>query len=261
MTHQSAASRFEGHSLLAIGSGVTAALLVGLVCHSLQFPQSVQGPLTGGAVGIPAAIDYYFQDKRRDRQEDIARLQRDQLRRPVGLVVAMFAAALLAFEQVGMFSGLGGYGFWPVFMLGIVADFFIASYASHYLGEHPYRWTAVAVVCSCVAQLLLLTPSGHVKIYGNLYWPGEAHLGASYLALGLGWLVTLGVCLAGTWYGRRHHEKFLAKKLARMKPPQPPGPDPFEELKKLAELHDAGVLKDDEFLQAKRRLRSSRGSE
>jgi hypothetical protein len=85
MAQQPAASRFEGHSLLAIGVGVGAAIVVGLVCYSLRVPQPVQGPLTGGAVGIPAAIDYYFQGRRRDRQEDLAQLQQDQLRRPVGL--------------------------------------------------------------------------------------------------------------------------------------------------------------------------------
>jgi hypothetical protein len=248
MTHQSAASRFEGYSLLAIGTGVAAAVGVGLVCHLLQLPQEVQGPLTGSAVGIPAAIDYHLKARRRDLREDIARIQRNDLRRPLGVVVAMFAAALLAIEQAGMFSGLRGAGFLLAFVLGLVADFFIASYASHYVGEHPYRWTTVAVVCACVAQLLRLIPSGHVKIYGNLYWRGEAHIGASHLGLGLGWLVTLAVCSAGSWYGRRHHEKFLAKKLARMqrKPPLP-GTDSFEQLKKLTELRDAGVLTDDEF--------------
>jgi hypothetical protein len=252
MTQDTAASRFEGHSLLAITAGVGAVVLVGVLCHLLPVLQPMQASLTGGAVGIPAAIDYYVQGRRRDRQEDIAHLQRDQLRRPVGPVVVMFAAALLAFEQVGMFSNLGGYGFGPVFMLATVADFFIASYASHYLGEHPYRWTAVAVICSYVAQLLLLL-KGHVKIYGNVYWPGEAHLGASQVGLALGYLATLGVCLAGAWYGRRHHEKFLAKKLARLQraaakrePPQS-RQELLELLKKLAQLRDAGVLTDKEF--------------
>jgi hypothetical protein len=274
MTTQSAGSRFESHSLLGISVGMGAAVVVGLVCYAMQVPAQVQGPVTAGAVGLPAAIDYHLQARRRDTAADIARIHQNQLRRPVGLVVVMFAAALFAFEQMGMFSGhrFGLLGLLVAFLLAMVADCFIASYASHYLGEHPYRWIAVAVVCAYVAQLLLLlSPSRYVKSYGNLlkiygnpYWRGAEHLGASHVVLGLGYLATLGVCLAGAWYGRRHHDKFLANKLVRVErkaekaaakrqPPTPPTgtPDPLDQLTKLAGLRDAGVLTEEEF-QAKK---------
>ena len=215
MTEQPAASRFDGHTFLALGTGVGAAVAVGFVCYSLQIPQPIQGSLTGGAVGIPAAIEYQLQGRRRNRWEEIARIQRKELRRPLGIVIPMFTGALLAFEQLGIFSG-GGWGFWLAFSLGVLGDFFMASYAAHYLGEHPYRWTVVTVVCSYLTQLVLLSVSRNVKIYEHVYGRGEAHLIATHVALGLGWLVTLGVCLAGAWQGRRHHDEFLAKKLARM---------------------------------------------
>jgi len=263
MTEQSAPSRFSGHTFLALGAGVGAAVVAGLVCRSLHIPQPMQGSLTGGAVGVPAAIEYHLQGRRRNRCEEIARIQRDELRRPLGIVIPMFAGALLAFEQLGLFSG-GGWSFLLVFSLGVLGDFFTASYASHYLGDHPYRWTVVTVACSYLAQLVLLSMSRNVKIYENVYMRGAAHLIATEVALGLGWLVTLGVCLAGVWHGRRHHDEFLAKKLARMRrmasreactltdgPTQPPPADLFEQLKKLGELRDAGVLTEDEF-QAKK---------
>jgi hypothetical protein len=263
MTTQSAGSRFESHSLLGISVGMGAAVAVGLVCWAMQAPPEVYGPVTAGAVGLPAAIDYQLQATRRDTAADIERIHRNQLRRPVGLVVVMLAAALLAFEQICMFSGEGSGLFWLAFLLAMVADFFIASYASHYLGEHPSRWTAVAVVCACVAQLLLLllSPSRSVKIYGHLYWRGEAHLGATYVGLGLGFLATLGVCWAGVWYGRRRHEKFLEKKLERVKrkaekeaAKRQPTPDLVDQLTKLAGLRDAGLLTDEEFQATKKEI-------
>lgn len=242
-------------------------MVVGLVCYSLQVPPPVQGPLTGGAVGIPAAIDYQLQARRRDKREDIARIQRNELRRPLGLVVAMFAVVLFLVEQMGLlgaalltppsFEVLSPWSLaWLVaYCVAMIADFFIASYASHYLGKRPYLWAVVAVVFSYALQLLLLLATRM-----GIGWH-ERFDSVFHVISGLGYLGSLGACLAGVRHGRRHHHAFLAKKLARIQPkvsqlpppppPPPPGPDLLEQLKKLAELRDAGVLTDDEF-QAKK---------
>jgi hypothetical protein len=267
MTQQPTASRFEGHTLLAIGVGVAAAIAVGFVCYWLHVPPPVQGPLTGGAVGLPAAIDYYIQNRRRDHRDDVARIKRNELRRPVGLVVAMLAVVLLVIEQAGWFAGLTLAGeiksMLVPFSLALTAYFFVASYTSHYLGSRPYFWTFVAVVCSYLLQLLILAP------LPVLHETISARGGSKYavhIILGLGYVISLGVCLLGVRYGRRHHEKFLAKKLARMErkaaqenPPEPPPPptpglDLLDQLKKLAELRDAGVLTDKEFEEKKAQI-------
>jgi hypothetical protein len=158
------------------------------------------------------------------------------------------------------------------------SDFVIASYASHYLGKHPYLWTAVAVGAVFVLHTLLeIVTSGF-----DLTWLAVAFSVHIFY---------LGACLAGAWYGRRHHAEFLEKKLARMKrkasregrtspsepvpllpattttvlPPAPPvllpapnatapqqpsptfGSDHMDQLKKLGDLRDAGVLTAEEF--------------
>jgi hypothetical protein len=272
---ESATSTFNENSLVGIGGSIVTVVVLGFVFSLVPgvSPQA-QGSALAIAAGLPATIAYAWQGRRRDTTDDAALIRQGQLRRPIALVVVMFAATLFAFEQIGMFSGhgFGLLGLSLAFLLAMVADFFIASYASHFLGEHSYRWTAVAVVCAYVAQLLLLLSASRyvksygnlLKIYGNPYWQGEARLGTSHVVLGLGYLATLGVCLAGAWYGRLHHEKFLAKKLVRMElkaetaaakrqptTTQTGTPDLLDQLTKLAGLRDAGVLTDEEF-QAKK---------
>jgi hypothetical protein len=230
---QAAPARFGKDSLMGIGLGVGLAVVAVLVCTLADAPAAVTGPVTTGAMGIPAAIEYQLAARRRDTAEDAARIRRGKLDRPIGLLVMMFvvvmALALFLVDQgagyvfdaisarIGashielsdstanvldvVFLGLG-----PIFAVGACA-FFIASYASHYLGKHPYLWTAVAVGCAWVIRVLyvLLIVEDAVK-----------SLIPILLITFIGHLILLGFCLAGTWYGRRHHDKFLEKKLARM---------------------------------------------
>ena len=277
MTTETAASRFHERSIVGIGASVAAASVIGLVCAALNAPELVQGTVTAGAAGLPAAIEYGIQSRRRDTREDMARIQQGELRRPIGLVVAMFAAALFlvdvtfsaaaapfivnGIERSDRIDG-------TIIMLGIFGWFFvggsafvISSYASHYLGKKPYLWTAVSVGCAFVFRALLVLVALGVLI-------------PELFALFVIYLWYLGACLAGTWYSRRHHAKFLEKKLVRMQrkaspaaaastdpppsnatalqePPQASSPDLLEQLKKLGDLRDAGVLTEEEF-QAKK---------
>ena len=269
--------RFHDHSLIGISASIGAATAVGLLTSWVNAPTVVQGTVTAGAAGLPAAIEYGIQSRRRDTREDVARIQQGELRRPISLVVAMFAAALFlvdmtfsaaaapfivsGFERGDRIDG-------TIIMLGIFgwffvggSAFFISSYASHYLGKKPYLWTAVSVGCAFVFRALLVLVALGVLL-------------PELFALFVIYLWYLGACLAGTWYGRRHHEKFLEKKLVRMQrkasraaaastdppasnatalqePSQASGPDLVEQLKMLGDLRDAGVLTEEEF-QAKK---------
>jgi Short C-terminal domain len=88
--------------------------------------------------------------------------------------------------------------------------FFILWYASHYLGKHPYRWTVVAVGALFIIYLAFSFSFGTDR-----GWAWHHPEFASFLIFAHSSIV-LNASLAGTWCGRRHHDKFLARKLARL---------------------------------------------
>jgi hypothetical protein len=282
-TETTATSRFDQKSVIGICTSVGAAVVVGLLCTLIEAPPPVTGTLVAGATGLPAAIEYSVRGRQRNTTDDIARIRQGELRRPVGLVVVMLAAALFLIEMAVSVSpvipGLNYEGF--VFFSGCIAAaiaFFPSSYASHYLGNHPYRWTVVAVTAVFIGQLLF------EFLMAQIFVPSEGMSAAFALWLPLYfpyYVMVLAGSLAGAWYGRRHHDEFLARKLARLEqkasgaaaPEQPStvpddapakthqvpnataaeqprarsGSDPLEQLGKLGELRDAGVLTDEEF--------------
>lgn len=85
--------------------------------------------------------------------------------------------------------------------------FFAAAYASHYLGKHPYLWTTAAVGCAFVVRELV------VLVLKNTLGDSLSMWLLKVVGASLSFLV---VCMAGVWFGRRHHDEFFAKKLARM---------------------------------------------
>jgi len=267
-------SRFHEHSILGIGAGIVSVVLVGFVCDVVGAPYVVQYAATAGAIGLPAAIEYSVKARRRNKAADESALRQGELRRPTGLVVAMFAAALVVLFLIDTIigrtfvvaltegNGISRNAAIAMAIVGAaivgVCGFFASSYASHYLGNKPYLWTAVTVGVVFVLRALLalveyrITPAGGRAILAE-YGVMPALLIRLFVANG----IYLGACLAGTWYGRRHHDEFLAKKLARAqreaarRGSQAPGLDLLEMLAKLGELRAAGVLTEEEF-QAKK---------
>lgn len=280
MTNQPVTSRHSENSIAAIATSLVIAVALGFLLSAVHAPDAVQSSALAIAVGLPAAIAYQRQARRRDTTEDAARIGKGELRRPIGLVVAMFGVALfLAYQLLATIVGLIAMQFrlenlsqtidnrpllflvFGVDLLLVGAAFFaISSYASHYLGKDPYLWTLAAggwgYALSAATNLVGTVLAGEFDSFAKLF---GAFTGA-YIV----WAPCLGASLAGTWHGRRHHDKFLAAKLVRMErkaaqqampSPQTPqssqAPDLIEQLKKLADLRVAGVLTEDEF-QAKK---------
>jgi len=287
MTSEPAAARFDQHSLMGISTSIGAAVLVGFVCAQLHVSGQVTGTLTAGAASLPAAIEYSLQGRRRTVTDEISRLRQGELRRPIGPVVVMLTAALFAAEVIGGVIAAAPRPWDSVWyeinfiFIGLIAGalaFFISWYASHYLGKHPYRWTVVAV-----GVIFILIEAWDAASVHDLPSDYRAHSLSDAFAFNL---MVLNASLAGAWCGRRRHDKFLARKLARLErkaakqasaqdssapqdlvpfatnvATQPNGPpstpynlptgDPFKQIGKLAQLRDTGALTEEEF-QAKK---------
>lgn len=268
MTSESAALRFRQGSLLGLCASFGVGVVVALVCGAAHMPPLIQGPVTASAAGLPAAVELSLQGRRRDLSEDAARIRQGELRRPIGLVVAILIAALFlamsaAFyfieEIIAIQSPIRAQleDLLIVLIVGSLG-FVLASHASHYLGKHPYLVTAVAagiVPPVFVAYATLTVPMRKGVLDTALF--------LVVFPVGL-CLAFPGACLGGVWYGRRHHEKFLTKKLARVErkaakaaakrqpaTTQRGAPDLLDQLTKLAGLRDAGVLTEEEFQEKK----------
>lgn len=238
MTAGPQALRLQDNSLLGIGAGLVAIVAAGYVCKWAGLPPETTTGVLALAGAVPPAASLRIKSRRRDTNADIARIQRGELRRPVGLVVMLLAAAILLIDSaVGlMVSGIssvvkhlvktGEIGINTAEVLGSFAGIFsislglcfflVASYASHYLAKRPYLWTAIAVGCALAVRelvLIALRSSSAIKdfVRGTVGEFGD--LLAMAVVMNLGYLV---ICLVGAWFGRRYHDAFLAKKLTRM---------------------------------------------
>jgi hypothetical protein len=215
MTTQSAVSRFDQRSLIGIGASLGAAVAVGLLCKWVGVPDPVTGTLTAGAASLPAAVAYSLQGRRRNVTDEISRIRQGELRRPVGLVMVMLVAALFLAELISppieMRTSLRGEpGEVLTALITAALAFFISWYASHYLGKHPYRWTVVAV-----GALFIIDTVIYIALSAGApwYWQDFLFFLSSIIVR---YSMVLNASLAGAWYGRRHYDKFLAKKLARL---------------------------------------------
>jgi hypothetical protein len=169
----------------------------------------------------------------------------------------------------------------------IAAAIVIALRASHYFGSRPNVWTSVAVFCATVFAPLVFT------LRANTVFPGSTATDlskfvndAQFTQLAMAWtfgkgVVLLVVCLIGVRFGRARRDKFLRRllaraerKVARTKPvgpsarragsgvdakaaaddPQLSKPDPFEKLRLLAELKEAGAITKAEFRAKKAQI-------
>jgi hypothetical protein len=228
MTTQSTVSRFDQRSLLGIGVSVGAAVAVERLCKSLGVSDPLTGTLTAGAASLPAAAAYSLQGRRRNVTDEIWRLRQGELRRPITPVVVMLTAALFVAEVIANdvvkrklgqpYSIIEAIGprlsFWyeiDYIFIGLIAGalaFFISWYASHYLGKHPYRWTVVAVgVVFILIEAVGVANRDYYPTWRNYHFLSDAF---AYN------LMVLNASVAGAWCGRRRHDKFLAKKLARL---------------------------------------------
>jgi Short C-terminal domain len=221
-----AALRLKDTSLLGIGASVVAALAAGKVCSWAGADPPTTTTVTALTLGVPAAVELRLKSRRRDNAADIARIQRGELRRPVGLVVVLVAAVVVLLDSAAGFvrveiddslsrvPRLAAYvtralDIFPLTCLG-VSLFLVASYASHYFARRPYLWTATAVGCALAIRelVVLMFKSTLQKMDSSLpHWlVGEVVAYVDFLV----------ISMVAVWLGRRYHDAFLAKKLARM---------------------------------------------
>jgi hypothetical protein len=243
MTTGSAASSLQDNSLLGLGGGLVAIVAAGYVCSWAGLSQSTTTSVMGLAIGVPAAVELRMKSRRRNMDADIARIQRGELRRPVGLVVMLLAAAivlldsgfaLLLTEVSSLINHVASSAKIEVSTANVLvapmAGIFMAifgmclflssSYASHYFGNRPYLWTAAAVGCALAVREVVVvmvvrgSKSGsQVQNFARTAYGSVAGILAAEVVASLGILV---VCMVGAWLGRRYHDGFLAKKLAHV---------------------------------------------
>jgi hypothetical protein len=240
MTTGPSASRLQNNSLLGLGAGLVAVAAAGIVCHWAKFDPTTTTSVTALAIGLPAAVELQIKRRRRDTNVDIARIQRGELHRPVGLVVMLLAAAILLLDTALGYIGAGipsvlqrlvsagkietstatvvGASLLTIIpiILGMCL-FLVASYASHYFLKRPYLWTAIAVGCAlAVRELVVLWVGSTSDTFKSFFQEAFGSLAGLLVAVVLINLGYLFICMVGAWLGRRYHDEFLAKKLARM---------------------------------------------
>jgi Short C-terminal domain len=234
MTTGPAALRLQDNSLLGISAGVVAAVAAGSVCKWAGLPDPATTSVTVLALGVPPAVELRIKSRRRDTNVDIARIQRGELRRPVGLVVILLAAAIVLLDSA---PGIMIWGISPVLsrledntakvvggpLLGTtpvivgMCLFLVASYASHYFATRPYLWTAIAVGCALAVRELVVLAMWSVSSFKSFVRETYGSLAGILVAEVLAYLGgLLFICMVGAWLGRRYHDAFLAKRLARM---------------------------------------------
>jgi hypothetical protein len=235
MTTEPATSRLQDNSLLGLGAGLVAAVAAAYVCKLAGFPPEATPGVVAVAGGVPAGVTLRIKSRRRDTNVDIARIQRGELRRPVALVVMLLAAAIVLIETAygllvdgfGVLIRSGKIGIstaqvveplvtvCPLMLIGI-CYFLVASYTSHYLGKYPYLWTAAAVGCALVVRALVVWVLWESLLKSAMDLMGFSRPIFLLRVVGF-YLVVLIICMVGVWLGRRYHDEFLAKKLARVK--------------------------------------------
>lgn len=206
-------------SLSIVAASIVLATALGFLLNAIHAPESVQGSVLAVAVGLPAAVAYRRQSMHRDRAEDAAQIAQGQLRRPIGLVVTLLVSSLvLAWTlsaQIGLRFFRPAIGSWPAwslcgFAVAWVLSFLLASYASHYIARHSYRWTAISAGLVSVVLVLAFVGDPFVQRAQGMALALKIVV---FCVAVVGFVVA---CLAGTWHGRSHHDEFLKKKLERI---------------------------------------------
>lgn len=233
MTTTLAASPRQDDSLLGAGAALIAVVAAVIICRLTGEQEVVKYvvPLviTLG-LGIPSAVLLRIKSLRRDPNLDMARIERGELRRPVVLVVMLLSAAIFLLDSaIGAADGeIGDIAKQLVRTHVLTRDtallvdgtvvtifsmilgmclFVVAFYASHYFAKRPYLWTATAIGCALTIRelLLLVLRSALGGVFTTMV--------ALEVLIYLGFLV---ISMVAVWFGRRYHDAFLAKKLARI---------------------------------------------
>jgi hypothetical protein len=213
----SAQPKYAKDSLYGMGTGIVCAVIVGGVASKAGAPPQVTSVLASASLALPAAIEFHLQSRGQTPKAEVAELKAGQTTRPSWAVVGLFAAAIiLADSIVGAFVGAaGGQGYLPLVAVGAIG-FAIANRASHYLGERPYMQTLAAVAIALVVRMIILSMAWSWIRNAVEFGGGTVDKGEFMVDAVVGYLIMLPFCLAGTWWGRKHHDQWVAKRLAKL---------------------------------------------
>lgn len=230
--------RFSDKTLLGVFASFVAAFAIYGIGLLLTGNETVASVFAASAAGVPAAVEYRVQARRRDPNVDAARLAEGHLRRPIAPILVMFVAAVFLIDSVigavvgafyGVMASMGidvGFGAIVIWLMVItvfsVLSAFAAGLCANYLGAHPYRWVTVGVVLAAVirvAMLIVVTGLNAVQFTIDV---------TVVLSGVIGYVACLAVCLLGVKIGLRYRDKVIALELRRVQRKQatarPPSP-------------------------------------
>lgn len=223
------ASRFGDKTLLGVFASFVAALAVYGVALLLTHNETVASMFAASAAGVPAAVEYRLQSKRRDPNAEAARLQQGELRRPVPLLVVMFVAAVFILDSVigafvggvygalgamGVDIGVGGVFVWLLIIaIWSLLSAVVAGSIANYLGAHPYLWITVGMVIAAAIRILILL--------SMRFWGGYDVDPTDAAVAMLGYVACFAVSLVGVRIGLRYRARFIARELRRVQRKQP----------------------------------------
>lgn len=224
--------------LVAAAAAAAVAILGSVVKPEVDNPGwlAVTAVVTTIVPSIPAAIAYRRRSRRRDPAAEVTRLENGEIRRPVALIVIIAAAGITLLTAAVYFAtalvSLVGI---VIPLLGIILVFvsllstpvitaILVNRAfrrlGHYLGDHPYRATAIAVVLSTGGVFGLL--SLVIMAASSSYRDANTTLGLIVGSVIFGIALLIGAEL-GTQHARLRQVAFVEQRLqnALVTPPDP----------------------------------------
>lgn len=228
--------RFRSDSLRMVLLGIAAGATSAYALTALGIPAEVTGAVTSGAALLPPAIGNALYEKRA-RKSGYSRIQTDPSEKPRVLVIALTVGALLLTNNVLslLLAFVAGIGLAVVMELDLLPVgaldrdglaalglasaipiallvwmpimFLIARQAAHYLGQHPYAWTLVVVVCFATLQAILeiVTGGGVVE---------------TITSQAVTFSLDYGIAALGCFYAIRSHAQFIVSRAFRKLPPE-----------------------------------------
>lgn len=211
-----------------IATGV-ATVLATVICGWLKLDATLTASIVATATGAAGLLALRIGNSHRSKEQQVAAAASGLIPRPLALVVAVTASGFLLAESAiaAVFGSVVGLAsdsmesFWVVMPfvslyvvapLTLVAAFFIAKRASHYIVSRPPLWLAVATAVFLVLRIILIAVTAGSGAFGLGSVDQTALIGGELLLA----VVIYGVAVLGWWSSTRRHLEFVAARLFRL---------------------------------------------